>query len=48
VKKIDATGFTVTIDPNAAELIDGAANKIIAAQWTNVAFQSNGTSWFIL
>lgn len=48
IKKIDASGNTVTIDPNLAELIDGAATKIIAAQWTSVMCQSNGSAWYIL
>jgi hypothetical protein len=48
VKKIDASANTVTIDPAGAELIDGAATKVLTAQWDSIKFQSNGTSWFIV
>lgn len=36
VKKIDATANTVTITPNGAETIDGAATYVLAAQWKGV------------
>jgi len=48
IKKIDATANAVTIDPNLAELLDGAASLAITVQWTNVTIQSNGTAWYIL
>lgn len=48
VKKIDASANTVTIDPAGAELIDGAATRVLSTRWESVAFQSNGTSWFII
>lgn len=48
VKKIDASANTVTIDPNGAELIDGAATKAIATQYNAFTFQSTGSQWFIL
>lgn len=38
---------TVTIDPNGAELIDGAATKAVASM-VAVMIQSNGTAWYIL
>jgi len=48
VKKIDASVNTVTIDPNASELIDGATTNVLSTQWASLTFQSNGTSWFII
>ena len=48
VKKIDASANTVTIDPSGAETIDGAATKVLAAQYQSITIQSNGTSWDVL
>jgi len=48
VKKTDVSANTVTIDPAGAELIDGAASKVLGTQWQSIAFQSNGTSWYII
>lgn len=48
IKKIDATVNTVTIDPNGAELIDGAATVVLTVQWEDRMIQSNGTSWDVL
>lgn len=47
IKKIDATGNTVTIDGNSSETIDGATTYVINSQWTNVEIKCNGTAWFI-
>lgn len=48
VKKIDASGNAVTIDPNGAETIDGSATKVLSAQWASLTIQSNGTAWFTI
>ena len=48
VKKTDASANTVTIDPNGAETIDGAATRLLAIQYTAVMFVSNGTNWFVV
>ncbi|WP_462255339.1 beta strand repeat-containing protein [Ferruginibacter sp.] len=48
IKKISAALNNVTIDPNAAETIDGAATRALTTQYETVRIQSNGTSWFIL
>ena len=48
IKKTDVTANAVTIDPNGAELIDGAGTNVIAAQWDGRIIQSSGTAWFIL
>lgn len=47
IKKIDSSGNTVTVDGNAAELIDGAATKVLAVQYASVVIQSDGTSWWV-
>lgn len=48
IKKVDATAYTVTIDPNGAELIEGAATLVLSAQWESVLIQSDGTGWHVL
>ena len=44
-KRIDASGNTVTLDPNGSETIDGATTVLLATQYTSVEINSNGTSW---
>lgn len=48
IKKIDASGYTVTVDGAGSELIDGALTQSISAQWTALKLQSNGSAWYIL
>lgn len=48
VKKVDASANTVTIDPAAAETIDGAATKVISAQWVSLTIQADGAEWFLI
>jgi hypothetical protein len=48
VKKIDSSGYTVTVDGAGSELIDGALTQVISAQWTALKLQSNGSAWYIL
>jgi hypothetical protein len=48
VKKIDATANIVKVDPNAAELIDGAADFDLVLQHEVIGFVSDGTGWWIL
>lgn len=50
IKKIDPTANTVTIVPNGAATIDGAANKVISTQYTALilASQAGGGNWFII
>lgn len=38
----------VTIDPNSAELIDGAATKVLITNLTGVMIQCDGTGWQII
>lgn len=37
----------ITVLPNAAELIDGAASKVISNNWGSVELVSDGTDWFL-
>lgn len=48
IKKIDATGYTVTVDGNSSETIDGALTQVISTQYESLQIQSNGTSWYII
>ncbi len=48
IKKIDASGNTVTIDGNGAETIDGAATKVLSAQYAIVNIQCDGATWWII
>lgn len=48
IKKIDASANTVTIDPNGAELVDGAATLALTAQYQSTKIQCDGTAWWVL
>lgn len=48
VIKIDATVNTVTIDPDAGELIDGVLTQVLTTQWQAFRIQSDGTQWLII
>lgn len=48
VKKTDAGGNVVTVDGNAAETIEGSANKTITVQYQVRAFYSDGAVWWLL
>jgi hypothetical protein len=45
VIKSDATGNTVTVDPAGSETINGAATRVLSAQWETVTLKSDGTNW---
>lgn len=47
VKKVDAGVGTVTITP-ASGTIDGAANKVLSAQYAFTRIVCDGTNWFII
>jgi hypothetical protein len=47
VKKIDAAN-TCTIEPDGAELLDGAANLGFTTNYQSYTITSSGTAWFIL
>ncbi|MAF42881.1 MAG: hypothetical protein CMI54_01755 [Parcubacteria group bacterium] len=46
-KKIDSTINTVTLTPNGAETIDGAANVVLSGENAFVKITSDGTNWKI-
>jgi hypothetical protein len=48
IKKIDSSQYTVIIDGNASETIDGDLTKTITAQWVSVMLHCNGTNWYII
>lgn len=48
IKKIDATGYTVIIDGNSSETIDGALTQVISAQYESLQIQSSGSAWYII
>lgn len=48
ISKRDASANTVTIDANAAELINGAATLVISVQYDSYTIQSDGTGWWII
>lgn len=48
VKKTDVSVNAVTLDPNAAETIDGAATQALAAQWDALTVACDGAGWLII
>ena len=47
VRKADSSGNAVTIDPNAAETINGSSNTSISSQFEMRLLVCDGTTWFI-
>ncbi len=45
ISKTDSSATTVTIDANAAELINGAATTTLSAQYSTAYLICNGTGW---
>lgn len=48
IKKVDATANAVTVTPNGAETIDGAATVVLNAQWQVTRIISNNVNWLII
>lgn len=48
IKKIDSTAFTVTIDGNAFETIDGDLTAIVRSQYEAVLIVCDGSNWHLL
>jgi len=48
IKKVDASGNTVTVDANASETIDGATTNVLSAQYSSVSIQCDGSNWWII
>jgi hypothetical protein len=47
-KKSDASANPVTIAAFGAELIDGTASKILAAQYGTISIESDGANWVVV
>ena len=48
IKKIDATGNTVTVLTRSNQTIDGASFKLMPSQWIAITLVSDGANWFII
>lgn len=48
IKRMNAGGNNVTIDPNGAETIDGAATFDLATQYASIMIISDGSNWLII
>jgi len=48
IKKLDATSNPILIDPNGAELIEGAADYTINVQAVSITIICDGSNWFII
>lgn len=48
VKKTDVSANAVTVEGNASETVDGAANTSLASQWDTVTVVSDGSNAFTI
>lgn len=48
IKKTDATLYTVTIDANASELIDGATTLVLYSPLESVTLECDGSNWHVV
>lgn len=48
IKKVDSAAGIVTINPNAAETIDGQASYQLVNQYQYVELLSDGTNWQVI
>lgn len=48
IRKLDSSANAVTIDGAGAETINGAATKLLSAQYATATLLSNGTNWIVL
>ena len=48
IKKIDTSGFVVTIDGSGSETIDDSTTLLLATPYDAVRIISDGTEWWIL
>lgn len=47
IKKIDSSAFSVTIDADGVELIDGDLTAVITSQYESVSIVCDGSNWHI-
>jgi hypothetical protein len=48
IKKTDATGYTITVEPDGSETIDGEDRIIISDQNVTLSIRSDGSNWQIV
>jgi hypothetical protein len=48
IKKMDATAYSVIVDGNGSETIDGMLTISISSQYSSMQLQSTGTEWVII
>lgn len=48
IKKIDSSAYTVTIDGNSSETIDGALTQTLTTQYESITIQCDGSAWYII
>jgi hypothetical protein len=48
IKKTDASVNTITVDPNASELIEGGSTAVLTIQYEAITLVCDGGSWWIL
>lgn len=48
IKKIDSSAYTVTIDGNSSETIDGALTQTLTTQYESITIQTDGSAWYII
>lgn len=48
IKKTDASGNAVTVTANGSDTIDGAATKVLAAQYDTITIHATSSSWRVI
>jgi len=48
VKKIDSTANQIVIKASSSDLIDGATEQKISAQWSSISLHCDGVGWYII
>jgi len=47
IKKIDSTSYSIIVDANGTQTIDGILTQIITGQYATMTIVSDGSNWFI-
>lgn len=48
IKKTDSSANTITVDPNASELIEGGTSAVITTQYEAISTVCDSTQWWII
>ena len=48
IKKSDSNATSTTVDPNAAETVDGVTNYVLTEQYESITVVCDGTEWWII